>query len=134
MVVCFRVGLVTKIVALIGAIALKWLFTIFLLSMASSVRVLAETAVHIVIPEGAFGDHLAASGVIAKVPAGTVIRVSFAYTEYDHRHPYLIADRFCGLNQFIRWGTATHPSVGEIDLVCVRARDERRRAPLIGGH
>ena len=97
-------------------------------------RVLAESAVHIVIPEGAFGDHLAARGAIAKVSAGTVMRISFDYTEYDHRHPYLIADRFCGLNQFIRWGSADHPSFGEIDLVCVRATKKQRRAPLLGGH
>ena len=116
------------------AIALKRLFTVFFLSMASPIRVLAEPAVHIVIPEGAFGEHLAASGAIAKVPAGTVMRISFDYTEYDHRHPYLIADRFCGLNQFIRWGAADHPSFGDIDLVCARAPKERRRAPLIGGH
>ena len=115
-------------------IALKKLITIFFLSIASPARVLAEPAVHIVIPEGAFGDHLAASGAIAKVPAGTVMRISFDYTEYDHRHPYLIADRFCGLNQFIRWGAASNPAFGEIDLVCVRAPEERRSALLIGGH
>ena len=116
------------------AVAVKRLLTVLFLSIASPVRVLAESAVHIVIPEGAFGDHLAASGAIAKVPAGTVMRISFDYTEYDHRHPYLIADRFCGLNQFIRWGAANHPSFGDIDLVCVRAPEQRRRAPLIGGH
>ena len=117
-----------------GAISLKRLFTIFFLSLATPVRVLAESAVHIVIPEGAFGDHLAARGAIARVPAGTVMRISFDYTEYDHRHPYLIADRFCGLNQFIRWGSADHPSFGEIDLVCVRATEKQRRVPLLGGH
>lgn len=117
-----------------GAISLKRLFTVFFLSLATPVRVLAESAVHIVIPEGAFGDHLAARGAIAKVPAGTVMRISFNYTEYDHRHPYLIADRFCGLNQFIRWGSSDHPSFGEIDLVCVRATEKQRRTPLLGGH
>ena len=118
----------------IEAIALNRLLTVLLLSIASPMRVLAESAVHIVIPEGGFGDHLAASGVIAKIPAGTVMRISFDYTEYDHRHPYLIAERFCGLNQFIRWGVAPHPSLGEIDLVCTRARNEKRKMPLIGGH
>jgi hypothetical protein len=118
----------------VEAVALKRLLTVFLLSIASPVRVLAESAVHIVIPEGAFGDYLAASGAIAKVQAGTVMRISFDYTEYDHRHPYLIAERFCGFNQFIRWGAATHPSLGEIDLVCVREQDEPRTALLIGGH
>ena len=113
---------------------MKRLFTVFFLIMAGPVRVLAESAVHIVIPEGAFGDHLAASGAIAKVRAGTVMRISFDYSEYDHRHPYLIADRFCGSNQFIRWGASSHPSLGDIDLVCAKAPEERRRAPLIGGH
>ena len=115
-------------------IPLKRFFAIFFLSIASPVRVLAESALHIVIPEGAFGAHLAAGGAIAKVPAGTVMRISFDYTEYDHRHPYLIADRFCGLNQFIRWGAANHPSFGDIDLVCVKAPEERRRSAVIGGH
>ena len=116
------------------AIPLKRLVAIFFLSIASPVRVVAESALHIVIPEGAFGDHLAVSGVIGKVPAGTVMRISFDYTEYDHRHPYLIAERFCGLNQFIRWGVANHPSFGDIDLVCVRAPEERRGSTLMGGH
>ena len=108
--------------------------TVLFLSLASPVRALAESTIHIVIPEGAFGDHLASSGQIAKVPPGKVMRISFQYSEYDHRHPYLIAERFCGLNQFIRWGVAPHPSLGEIDLVCTRARDETRKMPLIGGH
>ena len=113
---------------------MRRLFATIFLSIACPVRVVAGSALHIVIPEGAFGDHLAASGVIAKVPAGTVMRISFDYTEYDHRHPYLIADRFCGLNQFIRWGVANHPSFGDIDLVCVRAPEGRRGSTLIGGH
>ena len=113
---------------------MKRFVTVLFLSLASPVRALAESTIHIVIPEGAFGDHLASSGQIAKVPPGRVMRISFQYSEYDHRHPYLIAERFCGLNQFIRWGVATHPSLGEIDLVCTRARDETRKMPLIGGH
>ena len=113
---------------------MKRLVTVLFLSLASPVRALAESTIHIVIPEGAFGDHLASSGQIAKVPPGKVMRISFQYSEYDHRHPYLIAERFCGLNQFIRWGVAPHPSLGEIDLVCTRARDETRKMPLIGGH
>ena len=113
---------------------MKRLVTVLFLSLASPVRALAESTIHIVIPEGAFGDHLASSGQIAKVPPGRVMRISFQYSEYDHRHPYLIAERFCGLNQFIRWGVAPHPSLGEIDLVCTRARDEIRKMPLIGGH
>lgn len=113
---------------------MKRFVTVLFLSLASPVRALAESTIHIVIPEGAFGDHLASSGQIAKVPPGKVMRISFQYSEYDHRHPYLIAERFCGLNQFIRWGVAPHPSLGEIDLVCTRARDETRQMPLIGGH
>lgn len=113
---------------------MKRFVTVLFLSLASPVRALAESTIHIVIPEGAFGDHLASSGQIAKVPPGKVMRISFQYSEYDHRHPYLIAERFCGLNQFIRWGVAPHPSLGEIDLVCTRARDETRKMPLIGGH
>ena len=113
---------------------MKRFLTVLFLSLASPVRALAESTIHIVIPEGAFGDHLASSGQIAKVPPGRVMRISFQYSEYDHRHPYLIAERFCGLNQFIRWGVAPHPSLGEIDLVCTRARDETRKMPLIGGH
>ena len=113
---------------------MKRFVTVLFLSLASPVRALAESTIHIVIPEGAFGDHLASSGQIGKVPPGKVMRISFQYSEYDHRHPYLIAERFCGLNQFIRWGVAPHPSLGEIDLVCTRARDETRKMPLIGGH
>ena len=113
---------------------MKRFVTVLFLSLASPVRALAESTIHIVIPEGAFGDHLASSGQIAKVPPGKVMRISFQYSEYDHRHPYLIAERFCGLNQFIRWGVAPHPSLGDIDLVCTRARDETRKMPLIGGH
>ena len=113
---------------------MKRLVTVLFLTLAGPVRALAESTIHIVIPEGAFGDHLASSGQISRVPPGKVMRISFQYSEYDHRHPYLIAERFCGLNQFIRWGVAPHPSLGEIDLVCTRARDEKRKMPLIGGH
>jgi hypothetical protein len=112
---------------------LKRLVTVLFLSLAAPVRALAESTIHIVIPEGAFGDHLSSRGEIAKVPPGKVMRISFQYSEYDHRHPYLIAERFCGLNQFIRWGVAPHPSLGEIDLVCTRARDTARKIPMIGG-
>ena len=112
---------------------MKRLVTVLFLSLAGPVRALAESMIHIVIPEGAFGDHLSSSGEIAKVPPGKVMRISFQYSEYDHRHPYLIAERFCGLNQFIRWGVAPHPSLGEIDLVCTRARDTARKIPMIGG-
>lgn len=115
-------------------IVLKRLLTVLLLTIAGPARAFAEATVHVVIPEGAFGNHLASGGAIAKVPAGKVMRISFDYSEYDHRHPYLIADRFCGFNQFIRWGSATHPSLGQIDLVCVRSRDQKRNAPLLGGH
>ena len=112
---------------------MKRLVTVLFLRLAGPVRALAESTIHIVLPEGAFGDHLSSSGEIAKVPPGKVMRISFQYSEYDHRHPYLIAERFCGLNQFIRWGVAPHPSLGEIDLVCTRARDAARKVPMIGG-
>ena len=97
-------------------------------------RVQAAPLVHIVISGDGFSEHLSRDGAIAAVPAGTLMRISFQYSEYDYRHPYLIAERFCGQNQFIRWGAAPHPSLGEIDLVCARARDETRKMPLIGGH
>ena len=119
---------------IVGAVLLKRLLTVILLSIAVPSRAFAEAAVHVVIPEGAFGNHLASGGAIAKVPAGKVMRITFDYSEYDHRHPYLIADRFCGFNQFIRWGSATHPSLGQIDLVCVRAVEQKRNTPLLGGH
>lgn len=112
---------------------MKRLLTVLFLSIASPARAIAEPPVHVVIPEGAFGYHFASGGAIAKVPAGKVMRISFDYSEYDHRHPYLIADRFCGFNHFIRWGSATHPSLGQIDLVCVRAREHKRNTPLLAG-
>lgn len=113
---------------------MKRLLTVLFLIIASPARALADSAVHIVIPEGAFSNHLASGGAIAKVPTGKVMHISFDYSEYDHRHPYLIADRFCGFNQFIRWGSATHPSLGQIDLVCVRAREQEQHTPLLGGY
>ena len=83
-------------------------------------RAQAGAPVHIVIPEDGFSAHLFRDGAIAAVADGTVMRISFEYSEYDPLHPYLVANQFCGNNQFLKWGSAEHPSVGEIDLICVR--------------
>ena len=80
----------------------------------------AEPQVHIVIPEAGFSDYLARDGAIAAVPVGTLMRISFDYSEYDALHPYLVAHQYCGENRFLRWGTARHPSLGDIDLICIR--------------
>lgn len=91
----------------------------------------AAPMVRLVISEGEFGRYLSRQGEIASLPNGSVMSVSFQYTEYDFRHPYLIADRFCGNGQFIRWGAAAHPSLGAIDLICVKDIESDR--PQIGG-
>ena len=83
-------------------------------------RAQASPPVHIVIPEDKFSEHLARDGAIAAVPLGTLMRISFDYSEYDTLHPYLVANHYCGDNQFLQWGAASHPSLGEIDLICVR--------------
>lgn len=94
--------------------------TVLLLGMALPDRVLSDSTLHIVISEGEFTDHLGLKGKIARVSPGKAMRISFQYSEYDRLHPYLIADQFCGNNRFMRWGNAAHPSLGDIDLVCVR--------------
>jgi len=101
--------------------------TMLLLGMALPARVLSDSTLHIVISEGEFTDHLGLKGQIARVAPGTAMRISFQYSEYDRLHPYLIADQFCGSNQFMRWGNAAHPSLGDIELVCVRGE----KAPLL---
>ncbi len=83
-------------------------------------RAFADEMVHIVISEDGLSEHLALSGAIARVPDGTVMRISFDYNEYHALHPYLIASQFCDDRQFLRWGAAPHPALGEIDLVCIR--------------
>ena len=90
------------------------------LGVMASDRTLAAPQVHIVIPEDGFSDYLARAGAIAAVPVGTLMRISFDYSEYDALHPYLVAYQYCGDNQFLKWGAAPHPSLGDIDLVCVR--------------
>ena len=84
-------------------------------------RACADEPVHIVISEDGLSEHLALSGAIASVPLGTVMRISFDYSEYHALHPYLIASQFCDDRQFLRWGAASHPALGEIDLVCIRS-------------
>ena len=113
---------------------MKRLVAVFLLGIARPLWAMGESAVHIVIPEGAFGNHLASTGVIARVPAGTTMRISFDYSEYDPRHPYLIADRFCAFKNFMRWGAASHPSSGQIDLVCIKVQGKQPLTPTMGGH
>jgi len=76
--------------------------------------------VDLVIADGEFEQYLSDDSAISKAPDGSTISVSFRYTDYDFRHPYLIADRFCGVGHFMRWGSARHPSAGPIELVCVK--------------
>ena len=81
----------------------------------------ADEMVRIVISEDDLSEHLALNGAIARVPYGTVMQISFDYSEYHALHPYLIASQFCDDRQFLRWGAASHPDLGEIDLVCIRS-------------
>ena len=90
------------------------------LGVMASDRTHSAPPVHIVIPEDGFSDYLARDGAIAAVPVGTLMRISFDYSQYDALHPYLVAHQYCGDNQFLQWGAAPHPSLGDIDLVCVR--------------
>ena len=90
------------------------------LGFMASESPLAEPQVHIVIPEAGFSDYLARDGAIAAVPVGTLMRISFDYSEYDALHPYLVAHQYCGENRFLQLGTAQHPSQGAIDLICIR--------------
>ena len=96
----------------------------------------AQTAplVHIVIAEEAFSEHLSHGGAIAVVPDGTLMRISFDYSEYDPLHPYLLANQYCGDNQFLQWGTASHPSLGEIDLICVRGSVANTQSLSVAGN
>ena len=86
----------------------------------------AAPPVHIVIPEDGFSDYLARDGAIAAVPVGTLMRISFDYSEYDALHPYLVAHQYCGDNQFLQWARRRiRRSVTLIWFVC-----EARRSPL----
>ena len=106
---------------------LKRLVTVLLFGMVLSGRAFSDATLHIVIAEGEFADHLAIKGKIARVVPGKTMRISFQYSEYSRLHPYLIADQFCGDNRFMRWGNAAHPSLGDIELVCVRGK----KTPLL---
>jgi hypothetical protein len=108
--------------------------TVLLLGMALPDRALSDSSLHIVISEGEFADHLGLKGKIARVSSGKTMRISFQYSEYDRLHPYLIADQFCGNNRFMRWGKAGHPSLGEIDLVCVRGDKTSLMPNVIAGN
>ena len=94
----------------------------------------ADDLVHIVISEGGLSEHLALNGAIASVPDGTVMRISFDYNEYHSLHPYLIASKFCDDRRFLRWGAAQHPSLGEIDLVCIRSSLSAPEVRLVAGN
>ena len=99
---------------------MKRILFALMLAVMDTVPVLADETVHIVISEDGLSEHLALNGAIARVPHGTVMRISFDYSEYHELHPYLIADQFCDNRQFLRWGAAPHPALGDIDLVCIR--------------
>ena len=104
------------------------------LGVMASDRSQAAPPVHIVIPEDGFSDYLARDGAIAAVPVGTLMRISFDYSEYDALHPYLVAHHYCGDNQFLQWGAAPHPSLGDIDLVCVRGAPVLSQALATAGN
>ena len=101
--------------------------------MVLSDRASSDSTLHIVIAEGEFTDHLGIKGKIARVVPGETMRISFQYSEYSRLHPYLIADQFCGDNRFMRWGNAAHPSLGDIELVCVRGKKTPLPSNLIAG-
>ena len=113
---------------------MKRLFIALSLGVITPERTQASPPIHIVIPERGFSEHLAQDSIIAGVPDGTLMRISFDYSEYDPLHPYLIADQYCGDNQFLQWGAAKHPSLGEIDLICVRGSASVTRALSAAGN
>ena len=98
-----------------------------------SSSVLADQTKHFVIQDGEFMRHLSAKGRLGRQPKGTLMRISFDYQDYDRLHPYLIANQFCQANQVIRWGSAPHPSLGQIELVCVRGDNANASMSLTGG-
>jgi hypothetical protein len=123
---------ITQGVSLRAAL-LKRLITVLLFGMVLSDRASSDSTLHIVISEGEFADHLGIKGKIARVVPGKTMRISFQYSEYSRLHPYLIADQFCGDNRFMRWGNAAHPSLGDIELVCVRGKKTRLLRNLMAG-
>ena len=112
---------------------LKRLITVLLFGMVFASRAFSDATLHIVITEGEFADHLGIKGKIARVVPGKTMRISFQYSEYSRLHPYLIADQFCGNNRFMRWGSAAHPSLGDIELVCVRGKKTPLPRNLMAG-
>tara|TARA_B100001057_G_scaffold326484_1_gene326693 strand:- start:319 stop:627 length:309 start_codon:yes stop_codon:yes gene_type:complete len=101
--------------------------------MILSDRALSDSTLHIVIAEGEFADHLGIKGRIARVVPGKAMRISFQYSAYSRLHPYVIADQFCGNNRFMRWGNAAHPSLGDIELVCIRGKKTQLPSDLMAG-
>jgi hypothetical protein len=118
---------------LLRAGLLKRLITVLLFGMVLAGRAFSDATLHIVITEGEFADHLGIKGKIARVVPGKTMRISFQYSEYSRLHPYLIADQFCGNNRFMRWGNAAHPSLGDIELVCVRGKKTPLPRNLMAG-
>ena len=112
---------------------LKRLITVLLFGMVLSDPAFSDSTLHIVIAEGEFADHLGIKGKISRVVPGKTMRISFQYSEYSRLHPYLIADQFCGNNRFMRWGNAAHPSLGDIELVCVRGKKTQLPSDLMAG-
>ena len=92
-----------------------------------------EQSKHFVIRNGEFESHLSAKGRLGSQPDGTLLHISFEYDDFDRLHPYLIADLFCRDSHFMKWGSAPHPSQGQIDMVCVRRSNTPRGVSLAGG-
>ena len=113
---------------------MKHFLLALMLAVMDAASVFADEMVHIVISEDALSDYLALNGAIALVAHGTVMRISFDYNDYHVLHPYLIANEFCNDSRFLRWGSATHPSLGEIDLVCTRNALSVPKPRLIAGN
>ena len=111
----------------------RFLFALTLAVMDTE-RAFADEMVHIVISEDGLSEHLALNGAIARVPHGMVMQISFDYSEYHALHPYLIASQFCDDRQFLRWGAAPHPAIGEIDLVCIRSSVSASAPRLAAGN
>ncbi len=83
---------------------------------------MAERAVEVEISKGEIDEFLAADGMIAKIPAGTLMQITFDYNNPESRlHPYLIADRFCSLDTFMKWGrSSSRLSSEHIRVLCVK--------------
>ena len=82
----------------------------------------AERAIEVEISRGELGEFLASDGMIAKIPAGALMQITFDYNNPESRlHPYLIADRFCSLDTFMKWGRSSSPvSTEYIRVLCVK--------------